>query len=196
MPTRSGLAYRWRCCVLQWHLVLGRRAAARRVLDAMLVRWPGDAHALASRAHLRAQAGDRCGAIDDGRRLVQQHPSQSAAWFNLGFLHEEAGAWDEALHAFGQATHHDPGLDRAWYGLGLVLARLGRYEEAAAALERNTALQPMSPHGWVQLARVQLERQRPREALQIIRHLEGFEPRAAAQLRRETAWAAPRHGGC
>ena len=38
-------------------LVLGRREAALDVFSAMLARWPGDAYALASRAHLHAQLG-------------------------------------------------------------------------------------------------------------------------------------------
>jgi tetratricopeptide (TPR) repeat protein len=85
---------------------------------------------------------------------------------------------------------HRPRLDRAWYGLGLTLIRLGRHDEAVKALERNTKLQPMSPYGWYQLARVHVDRQEPDEALKIIRHLKGFEPKVAAQLERETGLQA------
>jgi hypothetical protein len=44
----------------------------------------------------------------------------------------------------------------------------------------------MSPFGWYQLARVHVDRQEPDEAVKIIRHLKGFEPKVAAQLERET----------
>ena len=84
----------------------------------------------------------------------------------------------------------DPKLDRAWYGLGLALIRLKRLDEAVQALKRNTELQPMSPYGWYQLARVHVDRQQPDEAAKIIRHLEGFEPKVAAQLARETGLLA------
>ena len=57
------------------------------------------------------------------------------------------------------------------------------------ALERNTKLQPMSPYGWYQLARVHMDRHEPEEARKIIRHLQGFEPKVAAQLERETGLA-------
>jgi predicted Zn-dependent protease len=67
-----------------------------------------------------------------------------------------------------------------------VLIRLQRYDEAVAALKRNTELQPMSPYGWYQLARVHVDRHNPEEAVKIIRHLKGFEPKVAAQLERET----------
>jgi hypothetical protein len=44
----------------------------------------------------------------------------------------------------------------------------------------------MSPHGWVQLARVHEQRQEPEQVLKIIQHLQGFEPKVAAELMRES----------
>jgi two-component SAPR family response regulator len=64
--------------------------------------------------------------------------------------------------------------------------RLSRLDEAIAALKRNTQLQPMSPHAWCELARIHDKRQEPEEVVKIIRHLQGFEPKVAAQLARET----------
>jgi tetratricopeptide (TPR) repeat protein len=176
---------------LAW-LVLGRRTAAEALFDRMLQRWPQDAYALASRAHLRAQRGEQAGAIADAQALVAAHPTRSAAdWFNLAFMLEQADRLDEAEAAFGQAVALDPKLDRAWYGLGLALIRQRRFDEAVAALKRNTELQPMSPYGWYQLARVHADyRQSPEEALKVIRHLKRFEPKVAAQLERETGLMA------
>lgn len=191
MPVNgSGLDYRWlKLQAIAW-LVLGARERAAAVFDRMLTGWPRDAYALASRAHLRAQAGDRPGAIEDSQALVAAHPGRSAAdWFNLAFLLDEAQRLEESEAAFRRAVALDPKLDRAWYGLGLVLIRQQRLAEAVAALKRNTELQPMSPYGWYQLARVQLERHEPEEARRIIRHLKGFEPKVAAQLERETGLA-------
>jgi len=176
--------------VMGWLLIAQERRALA-LLDRMLARWPDDAYALASRAHLRAQLGDRAGALTDARALVAAHPARSPAdWFNLAFLLEADGRLEEAEPAFRRAVELDDKLDRAWYGLGLVLIRLGRYDEAVKALERNTKLQPMSPYGWYQLARVHMDRQAPDEALKVIRHLKGFEPKVAAQLERETGLAA------
>ena len=83
-------------------------------------------------------------------------------------------------------------MDRAWYGLALVLIQARRFDEAVAALKKNTELQPMSPFGWYQLARVHVDRHEPEEAVKIIRHLKGFEPKVAAQLERETGLLASR----
>lgn len=172
-------------------LLLGRNARAIELFTRMLARWPGDAYALASRAHVRAQTGRRDEALADAQALVAAHPRRSAAdWFNLGYLLEEAGRTGEAEQAFRHALELDERLDRAWYGLGLALIRQGRLDEAISALARNTELQPMSPYGWYQLARAQFDREQPEETRRIIRHLKGFEPKVAAQLERETGLAA------
>jgi len=187
VPLSGSFAYPW--CKLQamsW-LVLGRTAKAEAVFSEMLQRWPADAYALASRAHLRAQRGANDAALTDARALVAVHPARSAAdWFNLAYLLEANGALQEAEAAFRRTLELDERLDRAWYGLALTLIRQGRHDEAVTALERNTKLQPMSPYGWYQLARVQVDRKAPDEARKIIRHLKGFEPKVAAQLERET----------
>ncbi len=181
----SRLAYLWLKYKAAAWLALGGSAMALRIFDDMLRRWPADAHALASRAHLYSgqQRGEE--ALADLTLLVQKHPQHGAYWFNFGFALEAAGRFDEALSAFVRATELEPRLDRAWYGQGLVLIRLGRLDEAVVALKRNTQLQPMSPYGWYQLARVYFDRQDRDEAMRIIRHLKGFEPKVAAQLERE-----------
>ena len=182
----------WACKLqaMGW-LLIGRFASAEAVFTRMLAHWPSDAYALASRAHVRAQVGQPALALEDARALVTAHPRRSAGdWFNLGFMLEHQQLPEQAEPAFREALALDPKLDRAWYGLGLALIQLQRFDEAVAALKRNTELQPMSPFGWYQLARVHMDRQRPDEARRIIRHLQGFEPKVAKQLERETGLAA------
>lgn len=182
------LGLQWRAAGAQ---LLGLHSRAEALWTALLQRWPTDAHALASRSHLRALTSRRTEAIADAQALVAQHPQRSAAdWFNLAFLLEQDGQLENAEQAFRSALAMDEKLDRAWYGLGLVLLRLDRADEAVTALRRNTELQPMSPYGWYQLATLHARRQQPEQALKIIRHLKGFEPKVAAQLERETGLAA------
>jgi tetratricopeptide (TPR) repeat protein len=172
-------------------LVLGQRHSAEVTFDAMLRRWPGDAYALASRAHLRAEAGQTELALQDAERLVEAHPQRDAAdWFNLAFLRDALERHEGAEAAFRTALTLNPKLDRAWYGLALTLIKQRRLDEAVTALKSNTELQPMSPFGWYQLARVHVDRAEPEKARRIIAHLKGFEPKVAAQLERETGLAA------
>ena len=185
--SRRPLVYWWLKLVAMASLTLGRRERALQIFNDMLHLVPQDAYALASQVHVLAQLGQKDRAVAVAQALVQAHPEGSAGhWFNLAFLLDEAGRLEEAEAAFRRAVQMDEKLDRAWYGLGLVLIRLHRLDEAIEALKRNTELQPMSPYGWYQLARVHVDRQHPEEAQRIIRHLEGFEPKVAAQLKRET----------
>lgn len=184
---------RYQCLRLQAIvlLVLNRRAAALRCFGAMLALRPGDRYALASRAHVYAQQGQRSEALAAQEQLIREgHNLQPADWFNFGYLLEEAGQPERAEQALRRALELEPKMDRAWYGLALVLIQERRYDEAVVALKKNTELQPMSPFGWYQLARVHVDRHEPEEAVKIIRHLHGFEPKVAAQLERETGLRA------
>jgi Flp pilus assembly protein TadD len=182
------LGLKWRAMAL---LVFGRNRQALGVFEHMQDEFPRDPYVLASIAHLHAQSGDRDAALKGMERLLEVDPGNGRHWFNHGFMLEEAQEYDRAEVAFRRATELSPDLDRAWYGLGLILIRLGRFDEAIIALKRNTKLQPMSPYGWYQLARVHVDRQEPEEARKIIRHLQGFEPKVAAQLVRETGLSVP-----
>lgn len=167
------------------HVVLGRPEAARACFEAMLGLQSDHRLALASRAHLDAQAGRTLHAIADLRRLTELEPQRAAHWFNLGYLLQGAEMLEEAVPCFEQATQLNPKLDQAWYGLGLSLLQLQRIDEAVAALKRNTELQPMSPYGWTQLARAHAKAAQPSKARRVVEHLRGFEPKVAEALTRE-----------
>lgn len=183
MSPLNHLFARWQVRAL---LVSGQRQAALERLDSLLRANSADVYALATRAHVLAELGDKAGAMQALQRQVAAQPGAAPGWFNLGFLSEEMGLLEQAEAAFRRALDIDPKLDRAWYGLALSLIRQRRFDDAIVALRKNTELQPMSPYGWYQLARVHVDRQEPEEAAKIIRHLRGFEPKVAAQLERET----------
>jgi tetratricopeptide (TPR) repeat protein len=182
----------WALWRARWHIWCRRESRALAVIEAALVGQPDDAVMLAFQAHLLAELKQPHKALQVLDRLVEVAPGQAAHWFNRGFLQESLGQMDLAKRAFAGPWHWDEKLDRAWYGLGLVLIRQQPLDEAVAALKRNTELQPMSPYGWYQLARVHVDRHEPDEAAKIIRHLQGFEPKVAAQLERETGLGRPR----
>lgn len=167
-------------------LVVGMRSRAHAVFQEILGIDSQDVLALNSLGFNELSDGRLPQALGFFERALVQTPSIASAHFNVGFVCEELGRSQEAELAFNAALQIDEKLDRAWYGLGLVLVRQQRFAESLLAFKRNTELQSMSPFAWYQMARVHMEMQEPDLALQVMRHLNGFEPKVAAQLERET----------
>ena len=125
--TATGRLAYWRLKLeaMAW-LLIGQPGRAESAFSDMLARWPTNAYALASRAHVRAQTGRHGEALVDAQALVEAHPRRSAGdWFNLAYLLEHLKQPAQAEAAFRQTVALDPKLDRAWYGLGLVLIQPG-----------------------------------------------------------------------
>jgi tetratricopeptide (TPR) repeat protein len=183
-PNRS------RCLLLKFKarafLVFGLRAKAHDIFQEILSINPVDTLALNSLGYEELSNSRLIQALSYFERALVQTPNNANAHFNVGFVCEELGRSQDAETAFKAALELDEKLDRAWYGLGLVLVRQQRLEESLAAFKRNTELQSMSPFAWYQMARVHMELSQPEKALEVMRHLKGFEPKVAAQLERET----------
>lgn len=175
-------------------LACGKHAKALPRFDRMLALLPAERYALASRAHVLVQLNRLDESIVNLQQLTGMAGSkgqQGAAWFNLGYILQQKGRHGEALGAFEHAVGHCPGMDQAWYGLALALMEQGRLHEARDMLKKTTALQPMAPHGWYQLGQVELALGAPEKALQIVDLLQQFEPKVAAQLKRDVGADAP-----
>ncbi|WP_341908525.1 tetratricopeptide repeat protein [Polaromonas sp. YR568] len=183
----DGFTRRWTAKV---YLLLGMRARAMEVFQDILSLAPDDVQALNSLGYDALNTGHPAQALPYFEKVAQLVES-SNAHFNVAFTCEILGRLDEAERRFRAAIALEEKMDRAWYGLGLVLVRQHRMEEAVVALKKNTQLQPMSPFGWYQLARVHVELNEPEKATTVIQHLQGFEPKVAAQLRRETGLGGP-----
>jgi tetratricopeptide (TPR) repeat protein len=147
---------------------------------------PNDTEALSTLAHLHAGQGRSAQALNILEQLVQQAPELSFNWFNLGFLQQESGQHQLALHSFDQAIARDEKSDRAYYGKALSLIKLDRVEEAVPLLKKNTELQAMSPYGWYQLGHAYHRLNEQERVVKVIRRLAEFEPSVARQLERET----------
>jgi tetratricopeptide (TPR) repeat protein len=174
-----------------WARVFGANAFAQRTLETVRREFPDDVQALASLAFLYAQQDRRREALALFDRAAELAPGNAEYAFDRGFLLQELNDHEAAIAAFRRALEIDPDHDRALYGLGLSLISLKRLDEAVPVLERNTKLQPMSPYGWYQLGRVQFDRGKADKTEAIIRHLNTFEPKVAAQLARDTGLSPP-----
>jgi len=184
MPLAAWRVRRWQAKLC---LLLGRHEAAAQIFQSILLRAPDDLLALNSLGYAALQGGQHALALGYFERLAHAHPADANAHFNRAFACEAMGRLDEAAQAFRAAIEREATMDRAWYGLGLVLVQQGSLQPALQAFRRNTELQPMSPYGWYQMARVHMDLQQEAQALAVLQHLEGFEPKVAAQLAREMA---------
>lgn len=178
-------------------LALGRPGPALVRAQRLAAQRPGSRWAQATCSHLLAQAGRRDEALACARAAVAAAAASGVraadaanAWFNLGYLLDQAGEVADAAEAFRQALRCQPRMDRAWYGLGLAALKTGALDEAEHALRQCTRLQPMAPPPWYQLARLLAEQGRDDEARAVIARLRRVEPRAAAQAARETGLEA------
>ncbi len=181
----------WLRELASWQVFLKRPALAENTYRRALALNADDHVARGFVANLLAQRGAKEEALNELQLLARVRPTQASIPFNIGFIQESLGRLEEAESSFRQALVLDPKLDRAWYGLGLVLISLGRPQEALEALKRNTELQPMSPYGWYQLAMTHHHLGDADEARRIKKHLEGFEPKVAAQLKRDLEIVPP-----
>ena len=188
-PVNVGMGFLERF-VLTWKakllLFVGKRDLAADIFRQVLVKEPNNVYALNSLAYDALQRKHFVLSHQYFEKALALRPELSNSHFNLAFVSSELDRLPEAEAQFRAALAIEEKMDRAWYGLGLVLIKQHRFEEAVSALKRNTQLQPMSPFGWYQLGRVYMELEQPDEAQAILRHLNGFEPKVAKQLARET----------
>ena len=181
----------WLRELASWQIFLKRHALAEATYRRALALRDSDHVSRGFLANLLALRGANEEALRELQFLATVRPDQASIPFNIGFIQESLGRPEEAEVQFRKALELDPKLDRAWYGLGLVLISLRRPQEAIDALKRNTELQPMSPYGWYQLAMTHHHLGETSEARRIKKHLEGFEPKVAAQLTRDLEQIPP-----
>jgi tetratricopeptide (TPR) repeat protein len=167
-------------------LFIGKRDLAAGVFEQMLAKDANNVYALNSLGYDALLKKHFVLSHQYFEKVLSLKPDLSASHFNVAFVASELDRLPEAETHFRAALAIEEKMDRAWYGLGLLLIRQRRFGEAITALKRNTQLQPMSPFGWYQMARVHMELAQPDEAQKILRHLNGFEPKVAKQLARET----------
>ncbi|MFN7572002.1 MAG: tetratricopeptide repeat protein [Betaproteobacteria bacterium] len=185
----GGLAWwlerKWLAAQASLAVLLGLKSRAQALYARIVARAPGDLVARATLGNMLMEQGQGEAAIGQFEALLRAHPEHADSWFNLGFIQEKFDRVEAAEQSFRRALALNAKHDRAWYGLGLVLIRQGRLREAVAALKKNTELQPFSPYGFYQLAMTHHHLGEDAEAWRLQRHLQSFEPKFAAGLKRD-----------
>lgn len=154
------------------------------------------AAALRRDAHERLAARDWPAAVAACRRLLERCPADADGWFNLGYALRQAGAFEAAIEAYGQALRRgvaDPAMvhvNRA----AILADHLRRDDAAEAELRRALELSPAHPHALLNLGNLHEERGRRADAITAYQRLLGrgeHDPMAAEALARLAALQPP-----
>jgi tetratricopeptide (TPR) repeat protein len=70
------------------------------------------------------------------QRIVDQHPYNELAWFNLGASYQGLKLYEKAIDAYKYATAIEEKFDYAYRNMGDAYIRLRKYKEAIEVLER------------------------------------------------------------
>ena len=106
----------------------GKTAEDRRLEIAPLLQSGDEADALSARGKLEA--------------LVDKHPEDARAWYDLGVARYRLGAIEDAADAFTKATRKDESLGAAWRALGACEAALGDPDTALRRYDRALEIDP------------------------------------------------------
>lgn len=69
-------------------------------------------------------------------RIIDEHPYNELAWFNLGAAYQGLKLYEKAIDAYQYATAIDEKFDYAYRNIGDAHIRLRKYKEAIEALEK------------------------------------------------------------
>ena len=145
-----------------------------------------------TRAALRAAAqrllgsGDLAAAIGAHAALLQAHPDEPDAWFNLGWLQQQARRWEAAVGAYRQALAHGLAAPAdAHVAIAALLAQaLDRPHDAEAELRHALAHDPRHVAAWLNLGNLAEQRGERSLARQAYEQVLAVEPAHALALAR------------
>ena len=171
------------------HAALAQAAAAwqQHRFDAVLSAlgpWLGAPHAAPQVLQLAGLAQQRLGRLDEARqlqlRLVQQTPSDVAAWVNLAGTEAGLGLNAQALEHLERALQLDPAQPAIHFNRGNVLMQTGDTEAALQSFRRAGELAPDRPDPLCNQASALIQLGRHDEALALMQAVVQRHPDLAA----------------
>jgi tetratricopeptide (TPR) repeat protein len=103
-------------------------------------------------------------ALEEFLRAWPRHPAAGPAWYELASLHAQGGAWDQAIHAYGEAARRARGSLQALSQLGLGYAYEAKQDYGRALSTFQEALKGKEPKAFL-YGELLLSQARAQEAL-------------------------------
>jgi S1-C subfamily serine protease/Flp pilus assembly protein TadD len=80
--------------------------------------------------------------LDDAQRWVRQNPNLADAHYNLGWVYDEQGQYQEAIASYKEAIRIRPDDAVAHNNLGIAYKKLGRNQEAMTSYKEAIRIKP------------------------------------------------------
>ena len=113
---------------------------------------PGDMSASVKAIMAMVDRGDGEQALGVARRLIEQAPTDPAAWRALAYVQAGRKAFDEAEQALRHAISRAPKDALSWEHLGWMYRRSGDFARAVTALQESLAIDASKPRPRMMLA--------------------------------------------
>lgn len=162
------------------NLAAAKLDAARNLFDRILEVVPDDAASRMERGVVRFRQGDLSGAIADFEHAIALRPDDGVCLTNLGQALLAAGRKGDALNRFESAVRIAPGDAIAHTGLAMARHAAGDIDGAVLHYQRAAALDPGHADAWRNLGILEMERDRPAEALRCLEIAASAHPDAEA----------------
>lgn len=160
-----------------WHLLnQNKPRQALAAFDLILRREETEKAALAGRAAALVALGRFDTARETYRALLDIHPRDAGARYNLGVIEGRLGRLTDAAEQFRLAVQCDPRHKRAWFNLASLAQRDGRLAEARTGWESFTKLEPSIAAGWYNLGIVYMDYQNPTDAARCFSYVVMIDP--------------------
>ncbi|MBK8268569.1 MAG: tetratricopeptide repeat protein [Planctomycetes bacterium] len=160
-----------------WHLLNHNKPRqALAAFDQILQREETETAALAGRAAALVALGRFDAARETYRALLDIHPRDAGARYNLGVIEGRLGRLTDAAEQFRLAVQSDPNHKRAWFNLASLAQRDGRLAEARTGWEAFTSIEPAIAAGWYNLGIVYMDYQNPTDAARCFSYVVMIDP--------------------
>jgi tetratricopeptide (TPR) repeat protein/S1-C subfamily serine protease len=132
-----------------------------------------------NRGNIKAESGDKKGAIADYDRAIAIDSQYTAAYSSRGIVKSELGDKKGAIADFNLAIAIDPLDSTAYYNLGIVKSELGDKKGAIADYDRAIAINPLDTKNYYNLGVVKSELGDKKGAIAAFNRAIAIDPQSA-----------------
>jgi len=113
------------------------------------------------------------------RRAIREDSKFYEAYYNLGIVYFNSGAYDNALQQFNKVITALPNFDKPYYGRGLIYEKQGKYDLAVKDFKKVTEFNPNDFKPFFYLGKISLVSKDYKKALDYLNQTTKINPNYA-----------------